>query len=262
MMRAAGILIGLIIALADTTVNAQAPIRTALLIGNAAYSGAPLRNPANDVRAVADALKPFGFNIVTRENLKQGEMRETLRAFVLSTRTADVRLFYFAGHGLQMRGRNYLIPVDAKLNNETDILEKTADATELIEQLSVIDTGANLVIIDACRTHPVFSAGTRKMWAAKPGLAAAPPPRGTLLAFSTRPGNVARDGDGPTSIYTRHLTQVLKESPALPIEVFFKEVRARVVAETRNAQVPWESSDLSGELCFRPDANGQCKRVQ
>lgn len=253
---------GVALALLAAAAGAQAPSRVALLIGNSAYAEAPLRNPPNDVRAVAATLKQLGFAVETRENLKLAEMREALRDFVLSTRTAGVRLFYFAGHGLQLRGRNYLLPVDGTLRNETDILARTADATELAEQLSAIETGANLVILDACRIHPVFTTGARKMWAAKPGLSDSMPPRGTLIAFSTGPGKVARDGDGPNSVYTKHLVQVLKKAPALPVEVFFKRVRAGVAAETQNSQVPWEASDLNGELCFRPDASGQCRRIQ
>jgi uncharacterized caspase-like protein len=241
---------------------ADAPARVALLIGNAAYAEAPLRNPLNDARTVASALKQLGFVVTTRENLKVAELREALRSFVLTTRSAEVRLFYFAGHGLQMRGRNYLLPIDTTLTSEKDVLAKTADATELIEQLGSIDTGANVVIIDACRVHPVFEAGSRKMWAAKPGLSQALPPRGTMVAFSTRPGKVARDGDGPTSIYTRHLIRELKEAPSLPIEVFFKRVRIGVVTETQNAQVPWESSDLYGDVCFRPESSGGCRQFQ
>lgn len=239
---------------------AQAPVRVALLIGNAAYADAPLRNPLNDVREVAAALKALGFAVTSHENLPLGGLREALRHFVLTTRAADVRLVFFAGHGLQLRGRNHLLPVGVRVHNETDVVERTADATELVEQLSAIGHGANLVIIDACRVHPMFAAGTRRMWAAKPGQSTLAAPHGTVVAFSTRPGQVARDGDGPTSIYTRHLTQALRQAPALPVEALFKRVRAGVAAETGNQQVPWESSDLNGELCFRPAANGRCSR--
>ena len=234
--------------------------RVALLIGNAAYPEAPLRNPLNDVREVAAALKGLGFAVTARENLGSGEMREAMRQFVLKTRGAEVRLFFFAGHGLQMRGRNYLLPVGTTIQNETHVVERTADATELVEQLSAIEGGANLVIIDACRVHPMFTTGSRRMWAARPGLSGLAAPSGTVVAFSTRPGQVALDGDGPVSVYTRHLTQGFRQAPGLPVEAFFKRVRAGVVAETRHRQVPWESSDLNGELCFRPAANGQCAR--
>ena len=252
--------VALALALAAAGAGAQAPPRVALLIGNAAYADAPLRNPANDVRAVAAALKQVGFSVTTHENLKLAEMRDALRGFVLGTRAAEVRLVYFAGHGVQLRGRNYLLPVDVVLASESDVLTKTADATELIEQLTAIDAGANMVIIDACRTLPALNAGTRALAGTKNGLSPVVAPRGTLVAFSTRPGRVARDGDGPTSVYARHLARTLKEAPGLPVELFFKRVRTGVVEETRNAQVPWESSDIHGELCFRPDAGGRCRQ--
>ena len=257
--RVARVIASWLLALTVTAASAQAPSRVALLIGNAAYADAPLRNPLNDVREVAASLKSLGFAVTTHENLKFGDMREVLRNFVMTTRSAEVRLIYFAGHGLQMRGRNYLLAVDARINNEADVKERTADATELIEQLSAIENGANVVIIDACRVHPMFTSASRKMWAAKPGLSKLTA-SGTVVAFSTRPGEVAYDGDGPISVYTRHLTQGLRQAPQLSIEMFFKRVRAGVIAETKNKQWPWESSDLNGELCFRPDAKGQCVR--
>jgi carboxyl-terminal processing protease len=250
---------GLALALAAANASAQTPPRVALLVGNAAYAEAPLRNPANDVRTVAAALKQIGFSVTTHENLKLAEMREALRGFVLGARAAEVRLVYFAGHGVQLRGRNYLLPVDVVLASESDILTKTADATELIEQLSAIDSGANMVIIDACRTYPALSSRTRALAGARNGLSQVVAPRGTLVAFSTRPGKVARDGAGPTSVYARQLARWLNDAPDLPVELFFKRVRTGVVEETRNAQVPWESSDIHGDLCFRPDAAGRCR---
>lgn len=238
--------------------SGAAPARVALAIGNGAYDDAPLRNPVNDARAVSAALKTLGFDVTTRENLEGRDLREALRRFVLDTRGADVRLLYFAGHGLQLRGRNYLLPIGARLDNETHVLERTADVTEVIEQLGAIERGASVVIIDACRVHPMFDAGTRRMWAARAGLSRVKPPVGTVVAFSTRPGQVARDGGGATSVYTRHLTQTMRDAPGLPVEAFFKRVRAGVVAETKNRQIPWESSDLTGELCLRPDGSGRC----
>jgi carboxyl-terminal processing protease len=241
-------------------VSAETAARVALLIGNAAYADAPLRNPINDVREVGQMLRAIGFKVTTRENLRRDEMRDALRGFLLTHRSADVRLVYYAGHGLQMRGRSYLLPVGAAVHSERDVLERTVDATELVEQLGEIKHGANLVVIDACRVAAMFEAQTRDLWAARPGLARVPAPRGTVVAFSTRPGHVARDGDQAMSIYARHFTRTLEKVPELPVEAFFKRVRAGVVAETRNRQVPWESSDLNGELCFRPNAEGRCRR--
>lgn len=257
MRRRSALLAGALIATA-TWSRAQAAPRVALVIGNAAYTDAPLRNPVRDVRAVAATLQEIGFAVTTRENLALGPLREALRGFVLGTRTADVRLVYFAGHGFQLRGRNYLVPVAARIENETHVLERTADATELIEQLGAVGRGANVVIIDACRVHPLFAPGTRRMWAVKPGQAPASAPVGTVVAFSTRPGQVAFDGDGTLGVYARHLAREIKRAPGAPVEQLFKRVRAGVSAETGNRQVPWESSDLNGELCLRPAAGGQC----
>jgi len=237
-MSLARVLACCVMVLATAAAAAQAPSRVALLIGNAAYPEAPLRNPLNDVREVAASLKALGFTVTTHENLRLAGMRESLRNFVLETRSADLRLFYYAGHGLQMRGHSYLLPVGARIDSETDVFERTADATELVEQLSAIEKGANVVIIDACRVHPMFTTGTRKMWAVKRGLSRLTAPSGTVVAFSTRPGQVARDGDGAVSVYTRHLTRSLRQAPELPVEAFFKRVRAGVIAETRNKQVP------------------------
>ena len=165
-------------------------------------------------------------------------MREALRKFVLTTRSADVRLIYFAGHGLQLRGRSYLLPVDVKINNETHVLERTADATELVEQLSAIENGANVVIIDACRSTRCSRRAPARCGRPNQGLSKVTAPTGTVVAFSTRPGQIALDGDGAVSVYTRHLTQRSRKSPELPVEVFFKRVRAGVVAETQTGRCP------------------------
>ena len=260
--RTAALAAALVLCRLAGSATAQGSRRVALLIGNASYGEGALRNPINDVRAIAPLLQAAGFAVATRENLKSGEMRDALRTFVLTHRADDVRLVYYAGHGLQMRGRSYLLPIGARVANEGDLLATAIDATELVEQLGEIRHGANLVVIDACRVPPVFQVGARDLWAARPGLAPVAAPRGTVVAFSTRPGQVARDGaEGTLGVYARHFTRALQEQPQLPVEVFLKRVRAGVSAETRNRQVPWESSDLNGELCFRPNVDGRCRRT-
>src|SRR5512143_1468871 len=130
MMKRRSVLLAGALILTSTWGRAQAASRVALVIGNAAYADAPLRNPVRDVREVAATLQEIGFAVTTRENLALGPLRDALRSFVLGTRMADVRLVYFAGHGFQLRGRNYLVPVAAQIENETHVLERTADATE------------------------------------------------------------------------------------------------------------------------------------
>lgn len=246
------------LALASCGARSQAAPRVALLIGNAAYADAPLRNPVRDMREVAAALKGLGFSMTAHEDLKRAALRDVLRGFVLGTRSAQVRLVYFAGHGLQLRGRNYLMPVDVTVDSEAQVLERMADATELVEQLGAIGRGANIVIIDACRVHPLFATGTRRMWAVKAGQSPVNAPLGTVVAFSTRPGQVAADGKGSLGIYARHLAREIRSGPQLPVEQLFKRVRAAVSEESGGRQVPWESSDLNGELCLRPAADGRC----
>lgn len=262
-MRRIGLLVSLLLAAGAQVAPAQSPpsapsaegSRVALLIGNANYAVAPLKSPVSDIREVAGALGALGFTVTKLENARQRDMREALRSFVLGARAAEVRLFYFAGHGFQMRGRNYLIPIDARIQNESDILKTTADASELIHELAAIRTGANVVIIDASRDLPIFEPGLRRALAARPGLTQAVPPAGSVIAFSAQPGVLT----GDTSVYTQHLVRAMREAPGLPIEAFFKRVRSGVAAATQFAQVPWEASDMTGELCLRPGAAGECK---
>jgi len=140
-------------------------------------------------------------------------------------------------------------------------LEQTIDATELVEAIGEIKHGANLVVIDACRVAAMFECGDPRPVGSQTGLARVPAPRGTMVAFSTRPGHVARDGDRAMSIYARHF----HAHPGAGARTARGSVSSNaygrgVVAETRNRQVPWESSDLNGELCFRPNADGRCRR--
>jgi carboxyl-terminal processing protease len=242
--------------------------KVALVIGNGAYQNAPLRNPVNDANAVALAFKALGFQVYHHDNATHQEMIEALRRFSQSASRSEVRLLYFAGHGIQIKGRNYLLPVDADVKSEQEVLQRSIDITELLEQLATIKGGINLVILDACRINPfnqtpsqlVDARGykTRSLAARSLGLAAVQAPSGTIVAFSTSPGSVATDSSlRSNSIYTRHLLSHLNV-PGLPVEKLFKLVRTAVAAETQQMQVPWESSSLLGEYCFRTDASGKC----
>jgi uncharacterized caspase-like protein len=240
--------------------------RLALVIGNSEYRYSPIKNPVNDARAVADSLKALGFEVILRENTGMAAMLESIRDFSMRARNSDVRLLYYAGHGIQTKGKNYLIPVDAEIQSEDEIPGKSADLTELIDRLGALGSGLNIVILDACRNNPfkdtvaLASDGRRlKFRGATPsGLAAVNAPLGTLVAFSTAPGAVAMDGVGGThSLYTKHLLANI-EAPGLPLEQLFKRVRAAVAQETQRVQVPWESSSLMGDFCFRLGAGGTC----
>ena len=243
-------------------------IRTALVIGNAAYRNAPLRNPVNDAQAVAAALRGLGFEVILRENASQRETLDAFREFAFKSAKSQVRLLYYAGHGVQIKGRNYLMPVDAEVQTEDEITQKGADVTEFLERLGTLPSGVNLVVLDACRNNPFTSTPsqvadsrrfrTRGLAPQTAGLAPLQAPSGTLIAFSTAPGSVAVDNPmQKNSVYTKHFLASLR-TPGLPVERLFKQVRVAVALETQQQQVPWETSSLMGEFCFRTDPTGKC----
>ena len=241
--------------------------RIALVIGNGDYRFSPLKNPVNDARGMAEALRALGFEVTFRENAGRQAMLESMRTFAVRSKAYDVRLFYYAGHGVQVEGKNYLIPTDAEIQSEEDIPTKSADMSELIERLGQTESGVNIVILDACRNNP-FADGAmlvadgrrlRFRGATPSGLAPVDAPPGTLVAFSTAPGSVAIDNANAShSLYTKHLLDNLA-TPSLPIEQLFKRVRVAVIQETRRLQVPWESSSLTREFCFRNGNGGACR---
>ena len=240
--------------------------QVALVIGNAAYRVGALKNPVNDAQAVAGALRGLGFEVALRENTSLRDMIEAFRQFSLSARTARVRVVFYAGHGVQVKGRNYLLPVDTEIRGEDEVPAKSADLNELLERLGGMQQGINIVILDACRNNPFSGAvvvgpdGRRlKFRGATPaGLAPVEAPLGSMVAFSTAPGGVALDNPSEkNSLYTKHLLGFM-QSPGLPVEMLFKQVRLSVARETGRVQVPWESSSLTGDFCFRLGPQGNC----
>ena len=240
--------------------------RIALVIGNGAYKSAPLKNPVRDAEAVASSLMQLGYEVVLRRDVGLFDLIEALREFSLRAADSSVRLLFYAGHGIQAKGRNYLLPIDTVLQGEDEIATKAADVSELVDRLSAIKRGMNIVVLDACRVNPfaggviVGPDGRRvKFRGLTPaGLAPLDAPVGTLVAFSTAPNGVALDGpDGAHSIYAKHLLAHLK-TPGLPVEQLFKRVRIGVAEETQRVQIPWESSSLTTDYCFREGAQGRC----
>jgi uncharacterized caspase-like protein len=253
--------------------SASAPAnerKAALVIGNSAYRVGVLKNPVNDARAVAASLRAMGFEVTLCENTSLRDMIEAFRQFSLATRSAQVRLVFYAGHGVQLKGRNYLLPVDTEITAEDEVASKSADLNELLDRLGASKQGINIVILDACRNNPFSGSdivgpdGRRlKFRGVTPaGLAPVEAPLGSMVAFSTAPGGVALDNPGENnSLYTKHLLASM-QSPGLPIELLFKQVRLGVARETGRVQVPWESSSLIGDFCFMPDVNGACNAVR
>ena len=220
--------------------------RVALVIGNSAYKDAPLSNPVNDARAIAKALQESGFSVMTRENIDQRGMLAALREFGDRLRAGGTGLFYYAGHGMQIKGRNYLIPVGAHIDREDEVAYNSVDAQAVLDKMEAAGNVANIMILDACRNNPF----TRSMRSGQAGLAQMDAPVGTLLAYATSPGAVASDGVGANGLYTQHLLNAIGQ-PGNKVEDVFKQVRANVRRDSQGRQVPWESTSLEGDFYFR-----------
>jgi uncharacterized caspase-like protein len=224
--------------------------RVALLIGNSRYKDKPLRNPVNDVRAVARTLRELGFTVLAHENASKGTMERAVIEFGAQLTKGGVGFFYYAGHGLQVRGRNYLVPVDAEIESEAMTRVAAVDVDLLLEQMAEAKNRVNIVILDACRNNPF----ERRVRGASRGLAAIDAARGTLLAYATAPGSVAADGEGTHGLYTEELLKALR-LPGLKVEEVFKQVRVGVTNRSAGAQTPWESSSLTGDLVINVTVN-------
>ncbi len=219
--------------------------RIALVIGNSAYSNSPLVNPINDAKLMAGALRGQGFEVIERLDVGQTEMKLAIVDFGAKLDAASgqaVGLFYYAGHGVQVNGHNYLIPVDAPIENESHVGVFAVSAEEVLEVVAYGRARINLIVLDACRNNPF----ARSFRAATRGLATMSAPTGTLIAYSTAPGQTALDGDGVNSPYTAALARAIAE-PGVPLEKIFKNVRDTVLAATQGRQTPWEASSLTGD---------------
>jgi len=224
--------------------------RIALVIGNGSYKDAPLRNPVNDARGMAQALKQVGFEVMHGENLSQNEMKRNIRAFGDKIRNGGVGLFYFAGHGTQINGANYLIPVDAVITKAEEVEYESVDVGLVLAQMESAHNRLNIVILDACRNNPF----ARSFRSARNGLASIDAPSGTLIAYATAPGSVAIDGEGDNGLYTSELLGAMRQS-GNKIEDVFKRVRIAVQAKSNGKQIPWESSSLVGDFYFSGTAD-------
>lgn len=233
--------------LVPATATATEP-RIALVIGNSTYASGPLPNPANDAKLLGDTLRQLGFEVIARRNADQITMKRAIQEFGTRLDKAGpeaIGLFYYAGHGVQLNGRNYLIPTTARIEREADVEIEAVSADWVIEQMRYARNRLNIVILDACRNNPF----TRSMRSADRGLATMDAPAGILIAYSTAPGAVAQDGSGSNSPYTTALTRAMLKVPE-PVEQVFKHVRVDVMSATADKQVPWESSSLTGNFYF------------
>ncbi len=223
--------------------------RTALVIGNARYSSAPLVNPINDANDVAEALRGAGFDVTLASDADRTAMTEAIRAFGATLKAkGGVGLFFFAGHGLQSGGENYLLPIGDALTAARDLNAKAVSAAEVVEAMASAGNGLNIVVLDACRDNPLTRGGTG-------GLSRVDTNAHLFVSFSTSPGAVALDGTGRNSPYAKHLIGALKTAN-LNLEETFKRTLKGVYQETKGQQTPWISSSFFGDFVFRPSAPG------
>jgi formylglycine-generating enzyme required for sulfatase activity len=223
--------------------------RVALVIGNANYEKKPLANPGNDAQDMAAALRELEFEVIERTDLTRDQMRKAILEFDDRLQGAQVGLFYYSGHGMQLDGRNYLIPLGVAARSAAEMKVEAVDVADVLARLEGADTKVNVVILDACRDNPYWSFSRSQAQ----GLAAVDAPEGTLIAYATAPGKRAEDGSGRNGTYTAALLQHMRE-PGVKVEEVFKEVRNTVKSATRGEQLPWEASSLTGDFYFKTGA--------
>ncbi len=218
--------------------------RVALIIGNSAYKSAPLANPVNDAKLITTTLQKIGFKTILELDADQKTMKRAINRFgdELEKMGKDaVGLFYYAGHGVQVAGRNYLLPVGADIQNEKDVDVEAVAADGILGAMDYAGNRLNVIVLDACRNNPF----KRSFRSALRGLARMDAPRGSLIAYSTSPDNVAADGDGDNSPYTEALSSAMLQE-GVAIERMFRQVRNHVMQTTNDMQIPWEASSLTG----------------
>ncbi len=221
--------------------------RLALIIGNGNYSASVLANPENDAREMKSVMEQYGFDVLKYENLNQSQMKRAMDEFGEKLKNYDVGLFFYAGHGIQAKGYNYLIPVDADLRSEEQVEYDCVQADRILGLMEASGTTVNIMILDACRNNPFERSWTRA--ANGRGLAYMNAPSGTLIAYATAPGSTASDGSGRNGLYTSAILESIK-IPDITILQMFQNVRGIVSQKSNKQQVPWESTSLTGDFYF------------
>jgi len=223
--------------------------KTALIIGNGDYKSGPLKNAVNDALDMAATLSGKGFKVILRHDATRQDMREAIREFGHEISEGGVGLFYYSGHGLQLDGENYLIPIDADIELKAEVAEECVSAATVLKVMEYSNNRINVIILDACRNNPFrsFSRSDEK------GITKMDPPQGakqgSIIAFATAPGAVASDGDTRNGLYTAKLLKYIN-TPGLTLEEVFKKARIDVLNESDGHQIPWENNSLTGDFFF------------
>jgi tetratricopeptide (TPR) repeat protein len=219
--------------------------RTALVIGNDAYRTDPLRNAVNDATDMARGLRQLGFEVMELRDADHQRMEEGVEQFTRQLGRGGVGLFYYSGHGVQVSGLNYLVPVDARITRESDIKYQSVQVDWVLDRMRDAGNEVNIIILDACRNNPYARSGRN----VQPGLAMMQAVSGSLIGYATSPGTTAEDGPGRNGTYTKHLLHFM-QVPNLSAEQMFKEVRVAVAQETGKRQIPWVSTSILGDFYF------------
>ena len=222
--------------------------KVALIIGNSNYIyGKQLLNPANDAKAMKESLERLAFEVYEYENCDQKTMKKAIDDFGIKVKNYNVGLFFYAGHGVQVDGNNYLVPIDAKLDSEKDVEYDCVRADRILAKMESAGIKTNIVILDACRDNPFERSWKRGIRGI--GLAFMDAPSGSIIAYATSPGKTASDGKDNNGLYTSGLLEHLK-TPNIRIEEMFKRVRETVINKSGGQQTPWESTSLRGDFFF------------
>ena len=244
------------LATATATTNEK---RVALVVGNWDYESSPLVNPQYDAENMAASLDKLGFDVLHSTNLDREAFNQVIQEFGEKIHAGCSGVFFYAGHGMQINGINYLVPIGAEFDGIDSVAEAAVDASSVLKQMASANNRVNLVILDACRDNPFDdddessgNSGSR----GSGGLAQMNAPSGTLIAYSTSPGFTASDGSGRNSPFTKNLLASIKH-PSMPVEQVFKQVRIGVEKETFSSQTPWEVSSLKGDFYFNLTAASQ-----
>ncbi|MDB9432948.1 GUN4 domain-containing protein [Microcystis aeruginosa] len=226
--------------------NLQQQQRIALVIGNENYQVGKLDTPLNDATDMANALKELGFEVILLKDSSKRQMDDALDQFFTRINQGYVGLFYYAGHGMEVEGEIYLIPVNAHIKYEKDVEYESMPLGKILGRMEDAGNRINIVILDACRDNPF-----RKFWRSSSRGLTAPlqAVSGTLIAFATAPGKVASDGTGRNGLFTSYLLKYIK-TPNMEVDLMLRKVRSDVAKDTNDYQVPWTSSSLIGEFAF------------
>jgi hypothetical protein len=226
--------------------------RTALIIGNSNYIQSPLKNPVNDAVSIGEELQRSGFNVFIYTDLDQKTMKKAIREFGEKLKeNGGIGLFFYAGHGLQADGRNFLVPTDAKISKVHDIEFESVDLGRVLSEFEYAENDMNIIILDACRDNPYKEAFKKSKHASYNGLASiGSAPYNSFIAFSTAPGSIALDGEGTNGLYTQELLRAMS-TKGKGLEEVFKQVRRNVRKSSEGKQIPWESSSVEDDFYFK-----------